>query len=194
VIAQHFAAQPPKLPSREAGVPGWLERVVERALAPDPDNRFASAEEFGRALLDPGHLPRSQGARLSRRWRVAMGAAVGVVAAAVGLTLFPRRGPTRPMDENLVAVAPFQVLAPGLDLWGEGLVDILSRNLDGAGPLRTVSSALLVRKGRGIADRGDAARLGSQTGARWVVFGSLLPAGPDSIRLTAEIVDARSGG
>ena len=73
-------------------------------------------------------------------------------------------------------------------------MDILSRNLDGAGPLRTVSSALLVRKGRGIADRDDAARLGWQTGARWVVFGSLLPAGPDSIRLTAQIVDAQSGG
>jgi len=195
VIAQHFAAQPPKLRSREAGVPEWLERVVERALAPDPDHRFVSADEFGRALLDPGHLPRPQRARLSRRWRVAMGVAAGVVvAAAVGLTLFPRRAPMRPLDENLVAVAPFQVLAPRLELWGEGLVDVLSRNLDGAGPLRTVSSALLVRKGRGIADRVDAARLGWQTGARWVVFGSLLPAGPDSIRLTAQIVDARSGG
>jgi eukaryotic-like serine/threonine-protein kinase len=194
VIAQHFAAEPPKLRSREAEVPDWLEGVVARALAPDPDNRFASAEEFGRALLDPGRLPRPQGVRVSRRWRVAMGIAAGVVAAAVGLTLLPRPAPTRPLDENLVAVAPFRVLAPKLELWGEGLVDILSRNLDGAGPLRTVSSALLVRKGRSITDRGNAARLGWQTGARWVVFGSLLPAGPDSIRLTAEIVDARSGG
>jgi eukaryotic-like serine/threonine-protein kinase len=195
VIAQHFAAQPPKLRSREAGVPDWLEQVVERALAPDPDDRFASAEEFGRALIGPGHLPHPRRARLSPWWRVTMGATAGVlVAAAVGLTLLHRRAPTRPLDEGLVAVAPFQVLAPRLELWGEGLVDVLSRNLDGAGPLRTVSSALLVRKGRGIADRTDAARLGLQTGARWVVFGSLLPAGPDSIRLTAQIVDARSGG
>ena len=73
-------------------------------------------------------------------------------------------------------------------------MDILSRNLDGAGPLRTVSSALLVRKGQGITDRTAATRLGRQTGARWVVFGTLLAAGPDSVRLTAQIVDAQDGG
>src|SRR3989442_6945740 len=35
--------------------------------------------------------------------------------------------------------APFGVLDPKLELWHEGLVDVLSRNLDGAGPFRTVS-------------------------------------------------------
>ena len=195
VIAQRIASRPPNLRSREVTVPDWVERVIQRALAPDPTDRFTSAEEFGQALLSRERFPHRHGARLSRRWLVTAGVTAGLIAAAaLGLTLLPRRAPVRLLDEGLVAVAPFQVLAPKLDLWGEGLVDVLSRNLDGAGPLRTVSSALLVRKGRGIADRAAAARLGRQTGARWVVFGSLLPAGPDSIRLTAQIVDAQSGG
>ena len=39
----------------------------------------------------------------------------------------------------MIAVAPFDVVDPDLKLWHEGMVDVLARNLDGAGPLRTVS-------------------------------------------------------
>jgi serine/threonine-protein kinase len=44
-----------------------------------------------------------------------------------------------------VAVAPFNPLRPEFALWQEGMVDVLARALDGAGPVRTVAPAVAVR-------------------------------------------------
>jgi len=78
---------------------------------------------------------------------------------------------------------------PELALWREGLVDVLSRSLDGAGPLRTVSPTLIVRRWSGRADAASAQALGRATGARTVVFGGLVRAGADSVRLTATVLN-----
>ena len=94
-----------------------------------------------------------------------------------------------PLDADLVAVAPFDVPDARLALWREGLVDVLSRNLDGAGPLRSVPPTTVIRRWSGRADRPSAAALGRRTGARLVVFGSLIGAGPDSARLTVTALD-----
>jgi len=94
-----------------------------------------------------------------------------------------------PLDPNLIAVAPFDVLDPKLEIWREGLVDVLSRNLDGAGPLRTVSPTVVVRRWSGRADPVSAIALGRRTGARLVAFGQLLPASTDSVRLAATLLD-----
>ncbi|MDP3910374.1 MAG: BTAD domain-containing putative transcriptional regulator, partial [Gemmatimonadales bacterium] len=56
-------------------------------------------------------------------------------------------------DPELIAVAPFDVFDPTLELWHEGLVDMLSRNLDGAGTFRTVSPTVVIRRWGGHADR-----------------------------------------
>jgi len=98
-----------------------------------------------------------------------------------------------PLDADLVAVAPFDVPDARLALWREGLVDVLSRNLDGAGPVRSVPPTTVIRRWRGRADRPSATELGRGTGAGVVVFGSLLGAGPDSARLTATALDVSDG-
>jgi serine/threonine-protein kinase len=92
-----------------------------------------------------------------------------------------------------LAVAPFDVLDPPLSLWREGLVDVLSRNLDGAGPIRTVPPTLVVRRWRGRADPASAAELGRRTGARLAVYGQLVSIGPDSVRLKATLLDVSNG-
>jgi serine/threonine-protein kinase len=97
------------------------------------------------------------------------------------------------VDPELVAVAPFDVFDPTLELWREGLVDVLSRKLDGAGVFRTVSPTVVIRRWSGLADRASAEGLGRRTGAGVVVFGQLLRAGPDSVRLSATVLDARTG-
>ena len=58
---------------------------------------------------------------------------------AVLVTLVMRRHPTPTLDPSLLAVAPFDVRSPDKDLavWGEGLMDLLSRSLDAAGSIRT---------------------------------------------------------
>ncbi len=93
------------------------------------------------------------------------------------------------LDENLVAVAPFDVFDPKLALWREGLVDILSRGLDGAGPLRAVSPRVAIRRWTGRAEPAEANALGRRTGAGLAVFGQLVESGPDSVRLTATLLD-----
>ena len=96
-----------------------------------------------------------------------------------------------PLDLNLIAVAPFDVPDPRLALWREGLVDLLSRSLDGAGPLRSVPPTTVIRRWRGRADRPSASALGRRTGARLLVFGSLIGTGPDSVRLAVTALDVK---
>jgi eukaryotic-like serine/threonine-protein kinase len=86
-------------------------------------------------------------------------------------------------------VAPFDVLDPSLQLWHEGLADLLSRSLDGAGPLRTVSQTVALRGWHGREDRASAEALGRRTGAGLVVFGTLVPRGRDSVSLRAGVLD-----
>ena len=46
-------------------------------------------------------------------------------------------------------------------------MDVLSRNLDGAGPIRSVPSTTVIRRWSGRADPLSAGGLGRQTGAGW---------------------------
>src|SRR2546429_9948816 len=107
--------------------------------------------------------------------------ATALVAGATELLLRPKA--ILSLDPDLLAVAPFDVLAPNLELWHEGLVDILSRNLDGAGPLRTGSPRVVVRRGGGRADPPSPPEPGRRTGPRPVVFGGLGAAGTEPRRL-----------
>jgi len=165
---------------REAPVKGGQTMAASVAVAEReaPDARPA---EFVR----PGVPPPLR----SGTW-LAVGA---VLAAVVSSVLYSHFKTGHALDPDLVAVAPFDVFAPNADLWREGLVDVLSRNLDGAGPLRTVAPTVVIRRWRGRADNVSAADLGRRTGARLVVFGALVGAGPDSVRLSATLLDTRAG-
>ena len=118
----------------------------------------------------------------------------GVIAAVlVGTLIRSRSGAPSTLDASLVAVAPFDVLDPKLQLWREGLVDVLSRNLDGAGPLRTVSPTVVVRRWSGRADPESAGELGRRTGAGLALYGSLLSSGRDSVRVRVTLLDVAHG-
>ncbi len=128
--------------------------------------------------------------KASRSLALAFGLAVAAVAGAALIARF-FVGPA--LDANLVAVAPFDVLDPRLDLWHEGLVDYLSRNLDRAGPLRTVSPTVVLRRWKGPADPTSARALARRTGAHLVVFGQVVGAGANSARVRLTLLDAGTG-
>jgi eukaryotic-like serine/threonine-protein kinase len=92
-------------------------------------------------------------------------------------------------------VAPYDVLGGRPDdelaVWREGMVDVLSRSLDGLGPLRTVSPTTVVRRWRGRADPDAAEELARSTGAGVAVFGTLIAAGADSVRMRTTVLDTR---
>jgi serine/threonine-protein kinase len=184
VVAARLTGTPEPLDALRVDVPPALTASVARALSRDPRDRFASAAQFRDAV--GGRLRAAAGRRVS--WALVT---TGVLlVAAAGMFVQARRPP--PPDRDLVVVAPFDVLAPEHALWREGMVDVLSRNLDGAGPLRTVPPTVAVRRWSGRADVGPATALGRETGATLAVFGRLLDAGPDSVRITAALVDVRA--
>ncbi len=175
-----FVRQLREAPQRRARTAAAREVMPTRVL---PDAPPAEPPGAAVAVAPRSHLEFRVG-RLT--------AFAAAVTALVGGVLYSRFKTDTALDPDLVAVAPFDVLAPNVDLWREGLVDVLSRNLDGAGPLRTVAPTVVIRRWRGRADPVTAADLGRRTGARVVLYGGILGAGRDSIRLTATLFDARS--
>jgi eukaryotic-like serine/threonine-protein kinase len=191
VARQHLLATPARLHATRPEVSEALERVVQRALAKSPDERWATGAELAAALAS-GEMPALPGARRARRRRLVLITAGAVALVAIGLVVGRQRAP-EVLDDNLVAVAPFDVLVPDLQLWSEGLVDVLSRDLDGAGPLRTVAPTVVVRRWSGRADRPSATSLGRRTGARLAVYGQVLGVGGDTVRVSATLLDIGSG-
>jgi serine/threonine-protein kinase len=151
----------------------------------------------------PAAVPAPRGGTLELAARRAPGSAKRITSPlAIGLAVLLSLGSVvavaasrkeLPIDPDLVAVAPFDVLGDELELWREGLVDVISRNLDGAGPFRTVTPTSVIRLWNGRADQTSAVSLGERTGAGVVIFGQIIRAGPDSVRLEATILDVRQG-
>jgi serine/threonine-protein kinase len=203
MLAAHVTEPVVPITDRRAAVPPALADLVMSCLAKNPADRPQSAAEMRQALesmaTPSGSTPVSSTVatvrhvlRRPRSRRLAIGLVAVVVLVGGWFALRPRT--TSSLDDNRIAIAPFDVLGPGLDLWREGLVDVLTRSLDGAGPLRAVSPNVVVKRwgSSGRADAAAAQALGQGTGARTVVFGGLIGAGADSVRLTATVLDVQN--
>ncbi|HUE95389.1 MAG TPA: adenylate/guanylate cyclase domain-containing protein [Longimicrobiaceae bacterium] len=172
------------------GVPGeWRLFAVTNVSA-----------ETGEAL--PSRLQRLP---LSRR-RVLLGSAVAAALLLAGLYVARREpGPALTPEETLaagadpgIAVLPFTVRGEGLDVWREGMVDVLSTNLDGAAGLKTIDSrTVLARWREGIEggrspDLAAALDIARRTGARYALIGDAVASGA-GVRFGADIYDVRDG-
>ncbi|HEX9728089.1 MAG TPA: serine/threonine-protein kinase [Gemmatimonadales bacterium] len=201
ILAAHLTEEPAPIESRRGDIPAPLAVLVMTCLAKEPRDRVQSAAELLSYL--EGHLtpagttpsdtrplravPRPRPTR--RAWMVG-----GLAVAVLVIGAIVLRPPTDAgLDPNLLAVAPFDVLVPTQELWREGLVDMLSASLDGAGPLRSVSPSVSISRWNGRADPTSAARLGRDLGAGLVIFGRLIGSGTDSVRLAASLYDVRNG-
>jgi tetratricopeptide (TPR) repeat protein/TolB-like protein len=97
-----------------------------------------------------------------------------------------------------IAVVPFSVSGEDLDVWREGMVDLLSTNLDGLGGFRAIDSRTVLARWRSSvgdapdADLGDALRVAGATGARYALVGSAVSLG-GRVRLTGEVYDVADG-
>ncbi len=131
-----------------------LAAVVMRAMSPLRDERFATAGELAVALRDAGRLNKTP---------IVIGFVAAAVAAGVVAIAASRAGRAAPLDQDLVAVAPLDVASPSLSIWKEGLVDVLSRGLDGAGPIRAVPASQVIHRWHGRADPQSARELGHAT-------------------------------
>src|SRR6266545_3538148 len=199
MLAAHVTEPVVPITDRRPALSPAIAELVMSCLAKNPADRPQTANEVLLALegmaTPSGSVaitsPVATVRNVLRRPRnkVLAVAALAIIVVAAGWVTLRPRAPAA-LDANRVAIAPFDVLGePDLTLWREGLVDVLSRSLDGAGPLRTVSPTLVVRRWSGRTDEQSAQALGRATGARTVVFGGVVQAGADSVRLTATVLD-----
>jgi serine/threonine protein kinase len=88
----------------DPAVPGWLEAVCRKALAPAPANRYATALEFRQALLE-GARPAESAVALSvppaRNRRQVLVASLGMLALVAALIVWFR--PFDPASRRIVA-------------------------------------------------------------------------------------------
>jgi len=197
LVSQHITGAPPDATSLRAEIPEHISAAIIRALAKAPEDRFPSVAAFVDELSGATHRTSTHRfwtteTKVSRRQRIGLiGFSVLVATAAVWLA-WDRFGGSvvgRPLDKDLVAVAPFSVPEKELAVWREGLAEVVARNLDGAGPLHTVSMTVINRGWNGRIDAGAMTALGRRSGAATAVSGTLLQKGRDSVRVTATVYD-----
>ncbi len=200
VLTAHITQAAEPVSRHREDVAPALERVVMRCLEKKPADRWQDAGELLAQLetltTPTGGVP--AGARpvaaASRRRRWVWTTAVAALAVVmIAMAVFrPWEGPR--LDTDLFVVPPFDVLDPELvEPWREGLAQIVANNLDGAGPLRAVPPSVVFRQWSGSADAATVREAAVATGAGLAVYGRLVAAGADSVRLSATLFDAMAG-
>ena len=97
-----------------------------------------------------------------------------------------------------IAIVPFTVRGEELEMFREGMVDLLSTNLDDVGGYRTIDSRTVMARWHEAVPEGEIADLDTRlevaraTGARYVIDGTVLAIGTD-VRLAADVYDVTSG-
>ena len=198
ILVAHLTKEVPHLDDIRTDTPLPVAEAIRKAMQKDASLRFQDAAEFRDALDvavgSPVGGTRTLPAlrklrRLSTRTKTLLAAGVVAVATGIGYLAY-RAGPSAAAgDAVMIAVAPFNTLSSSLTLWREGMVDVLARNLDGAGPLRTVSPTVAIRGFSGVADKTTAVALAKRTKASYAIYGTLTGGAGDSVTIRASLVD-----
>ena len=91
-----------------------------------------------------------------------------------------------------LAVLPFHATGPDSVLWGEGMVDLLTTNLDGVAGLRTIDPATVLARIAGARSLEERLQVARDVRARYALIGSAVVAG-STARLDAEVHDLETG-
>jgi eukaryotic-like serine/threonine-protein kinase len=205
VIAKRLMAPPPSL-AAVRDVPEALEQVVHKALARNPADRHPTAQELARALADAGTSPRSTTPVTSTAApRRGLQSIVGIaallalaVAAALAWMTYRRGSVSAPPSASRLAVLPFSVAAGGqFGYLAEGMVDLLSRNLNGVGEQTTVDAGRVLSsvngdERRGVQDAERGREVARRLGAGRYILGSVHAAG-GHLRIQARLYTEGTG-
>ncbi len=174
---------------------------VQEGVAPSRPEPPGVADD---AAKTGTHADEAAGVRRLFTWRNAIGGGVlafalwGVVAAA--WLLFEGRPERETVQSAMtpapgIAVLPFRVVGPDLELWREGMVDALYNNLDGAAGLRVINPrTVLSRWRRDVGEEKEAddpqrlLEVAHAVGATYALTGSMLGSGSE-VRITVEVHD-----
>jgi TolB-like protein len=191
VMTRSITGPRPRIRSVRAGVPEGTEAALVKALATDPKDRYPSMSEFSAAIAsalsgtEPAFMRRG-----SLKWLAAAAVAILAVGAFAGWRLSRPSGQVVAAAER-IAVLPFRTTGAGVELLGEGMVDLLSTNLDAIGGITTVEPRTVLQRwkerGSGV-DLDGALAVGRDVDAGAVLLGSVIETG-NAVRLSADLYD-----
>ncbi len=189
VLTQSLTGPRPRLSRVTKATPPEADAPVVRALSADPAARYPSVVDFGAALerAAGGGSGAVAERRMLRRLVVGLPLGVALVAALV-FVLVPRGGVVVKGAES-IAVLPFNASGPGVELLGEGMVDLLSTNLNSVGGIRAVEPRTVLARWKKDGEPGDiegALALARGVKAGSVVLGSIVATG-SRVRISADL-------
>ncbi len=169
-------------------IPEALDRVVSRALARHPVDRYptaqAMADALGQALVTPAAPKRGAGLLIG------FVGVVGILAAGLWWTVTNRGEGDRVVARSIV-VLPFANVGgdPNNEYYADGMADEVAGSLARLSGLRVAArSSAFQYKGRNVAAR----QIGAELGVGAVVEGSVRRMG-DQVVITAQLVSADDG-
>lgn len=149
------------------------------------------------ASVKQGRLPHLTWSRALVGGVVAFSLLIGVAGLFVlvrgGDVLRPRAASASVAPDG-IAVLPFAVRGEALDDWREGMVDLLSTGLDGAGGLRAIASRTVLARwhetvpGDVAPEESVALDVARQVGARYALMGSAVSIGP-RVRIALDVYE-----
>jgi eukaryotic-like serine/threonine-protein kinase len=194
VVAQNMTAPRPHVGRVRSEVSTALEDVVIRGMAIDPADRYPDMPAFASALRQ------ARASTRTRRKTMVVIAAAAIAAGAAGAVAWLATRPSAiavAEEAETIAVLPFNASGPGVDVLGEGMVDLLTTNLQGVGGISAVEPRLVLKRwgkrGAGeTASLEQALALGRGLHAGSVVLGSAVSTG-GSVRLAADLYSVAGG-
>ncbi|MDQ5870982.1 MAG: protein kinase, partial [Acidobacteriota bacterium] len=190
---------PPPVSAVSPQAPEGLRWVIERCLAKEPEERYASTRDLARDLAnlrDRASESRATSTltapRPARRKVVLIPVAAGIIAIALaGVLLFRARRPAPPNGELSLAILPFQNLGGRSEdqYFADGMTESLITDLAKAKNLLVIArNSVFQYRGRAV----DVRDVGRDLKVRYVLEGSVQRAG-DSVRINAQLIDTATG-
>ena len=173
-------------------VPRAIRPVLDRAIALDPADRFATAGEFGAALRLAHH-------RTTRPWRRTALVIGGILVTVLAGELYrqARLGDSHRLDTRRIVVAPLvnRAGSAALDGIGQIAADWIIGGLQRTGLVDVVPTETAIEAAREVqarAPRDPVRGLAEETGAGTVVTGAYYRQA-DQVLLRIEVTDAVAG-
>ncbi len=192
VLAKSLTGARPRLSKVTPTVPADADAPVARALSADPAARFDSVTSFAQALEAAAGGGVQGMAERQRLRRLVVALPLGVAAvAALWIFFGPRRSGPVVAGAESIAVMPFSATGAGVELMGEGMVDLLSTNLNTVGGIRAVEPRTVMArlKKEGLTaglDLPHALEVARHVKAQAALLGSIVATGP-RVRVSADL-------
>jgi tetratricopeptide (TPR) repeat protein/predicted Ser/Thr protein kinase len=217
VISSILNVTPEPIARYKADVPDGLQRIVDKALAKDRDQRYQHADELVADLKRELHIsdygesaasrliptPPGTGRRAFRLAGILGAVAVAIILYFVFEPFRIEMGPDRAAiaQENSLAIMYFENMVDpqDTDKTGQMVTALLITDLSESQYMRVLSRQrlydILARLGeedQNVIDKSVASQVAEVAGVKWILTGTVLQVEP-TIVLTSEISDAETG-